>query len=202
MTPPGWYPDPSGSGGQRYWDGARWTEQTAAGPPPGYGQQQAYGGVQVGYPQGTFDHAPGLAPAPVEVKPAPAVWWLVPIGYLLLLIGSIGPWIDVNLDVSGKGGLDHDGPALLGFDAVALVLLIIWRFTGHRWLAIVSVPFALFIAVAAIIDLSDVNDLQAGLFDAKPAWGLYVAVAGALIFAIAGVVLAFWPSRRQRAVTY
>jgi uncharacterized protein len=31
---PGWYPDPSG-GGERWWDGGRWTEHTrVAGPPP------------------------------------------------------------------------------------------------------------------------------------------------------------------------
>jgi Domain of unknown function (DUF4352)/Protein of unknown function (DUF2510) len=34
-TPAGWYPDPDGSGGQRYWDGSRWTEhQSPATPEP------------------------------------------------------------------------------------------------------------------------------------------------------------------------
>lgn len=32
-TPPGWYPDPSGAPGQRYWDGLQWTDHAA--PPPG-----------------------------------------------------------------------------------------------------------------------------------------------------------------------
>jgi hypothetical protein len=28
-APAGWYPQPDGSGGQRWWDGARWTEHTS-----------------------------------------------------------------------------------------------------------------------------------------------------------------------------
>ncbi|HZE37513.1 MAG TPA: phospholipid scramblase-related protein [Stackebrandtia sp.] len=31
QTPPGWYNDPSGNGGQRYWDGNQWTQHTHAG---------------------------------------------------------------------------------------------------------------------------------------------------------------------------
>lgn len=29
MTPAGWYPDPTGAGGQRYWDGNQWTGHAA-----------------------------------------------------------------------------------------------------------------------------------------------------------------------------
>jgi hypothetical protein len=28
-APPGWYPDPAGNGGQRYWNGSAWSD-----PPP------------------------------------------------------------------------------------------------------------------------------------------------------------------------
>jgi uncharacterized protein DUF2510 len=29
VAPAGWFPDPSGTGTQRYWDGRQWTEHTA-----------------------------------------------------------------------------------------------------------------------------------------------------------------------------
>lgn len=31
---PGWYPDPSGSGSHRYWDGTRWTDAVSSAIPP------------------------------------------------------------------------------------------------------------------------------------------------------------------------
>jgi hypothetical protein len=33
-TPAGWYPDPDGAGGQRYWDGYAWTEHRSPATPP------------------------------------------------------------------------------------------------------------------------------------------------------------------------
>jgi hypothetical protein len=33
-TPPGWYPDPGGSGQQRYWDGSAWTANVTGGDTP------------------------------------------------------------------------------------------------------------------------------------------------------------------------
>ena len=42
-APPGWYPDPSGAAGQRYWDGQLWTEHLA-GPPAAAAPVMTYAG--------------------------------------------------------------------------------------------------------------------------------------------------------------
>jgi uncharacterized RDD family membrane protein YckC len=54
-SPPNWYPDPSGGGGQRYWDGARWTEHYVPPAPPPFAPYVNWGpppwkGAQIGRP--------------------------------------------------------------------------------------------------------------------------------------------------------
>ena len=56
-TPAGWYPDPGGSGGVRWWDGAAWGEQLQAAPQP------------VAQPWGATDQHGGGAAGPQQWGP-------------------------------------------------------------------------------------------------------------------------------------
>ena len=53
MAEPGWYEDPAGGGGQRWWDGVRWSEHTIP-PPP----------AAVAVPSGPVVPPPGAVPPP------------------------------------------------------------------------------------------------------------------------------------------
>lgn len=71
-APPDWYPDPSGSGGLRYWDGQQWTSHLAPGPSP-----TPYGAVPGQAAQGHLA-APAFASARVATTPDGqrlAGWW-------------------------------------------------------------------------------------------------------------------------------
>jgi hypothetical protein len=78
-TPAGWYPDPDGSGGQRYWDGSAWTEHRAPAAPPLSEQPTSV----VSIPPASTGHVgshrraepgdePEPTPPPAEPTPPPA----------------------------------------------------------------------------------------------------------------------------------
>src|SRR4029450_7136718 len=62
---PGWYPDPSGAPGQRFFDGFAWTEQ--------------HGPLPVQQPGGAVDGLP-LAPPADRVHSAAGVAWATALG--------------------------------------------------------------------------------------------------------------------------
>lgn len=95
MSAPGWYPDPRGGGGRRYWDGVRWSDHVQA--PGQYPQNQSpspqqypqqpnqYGQQQPGQvPFGAGDNAP-------RGGSALALWLTLAVS-LALIIG-LGSWL-------------------------------------------------------------------------------------------------------------
>lgn len=88
--PAGWYPDPAGSGGERYWDGGTWSQVTrpAGGMSGGYAPQQGQAAAASPYAQG------GYGPATTTRQPALAgFWWRV----LASVLDSFILWIPLSI---------------------------------------------------------------------------------------------------------
>src|SRR5688572_23208822 len=73
--PPGWYPDPSGAPGQRWWDGTQWGGPFGQSPPP------------VGPSPGSPNPWQRFRALP---KAAQVVSWVVVVFVAMGIIGSIG----------------------------------------------------------------------------------------------------------------
>jgi hypothetical protein len=84
MSAPGWYPDPNGQPYQRWWDGTRWTDQTAA-------QQQQQQPYQTGYAQQPPAYPVQYAQA-TPMRPDQARQWAM-FAHLSGLLGILGPLI-------------------------------------------------------------------------------------------------------------
>lgn len=80
----GWYPDPAGSGGQRWWDGAGWTQHVTPPPAPAAVQPLAQYAAQA---PAYRAEALGADPQVPESTPTATVWvWLLVFVPLVSLV--------------------------------------------------------------------------------------------------------------------
>ncbi len=92
--PAGWYPDPAGSGGERYWDGGNWSQVTrpAGGMSGSYSTQQGQAAPQSAYGQSGYGPA-GYAAAATRPPGLAGFWWRV----LASILDSLILWIPLSI---------------------------------------------------------------------------------------------------------
>jgi hypothetical protein len=214
-TKPGWYPDPSDRGvqrfwsgtdwvGQRVWDGAKWVDhsdpETSPGPAP--------------FTPDAATVAPtGLAaPGPQTPRRAPqgdlrsrlsTTGWILCGGAAAVVIGSLLPWAQasdafgITVSASPRGG----GPVLL----LVLAALGLWAgwpalqggLSKRRLLGLAVITGIL--TIFAITNWSDLGSLQSNNHDIEvnAGSGLYLYTAG--VVALWACVVRTWRSRRPTA---
>lgn len=156
-APAGWYP--VDGGGQRYWDGATWTEHVAPAPgavPPGPSSVPS-GPSSVGPDSAPFP-APvdGLPGAPGVVTPDDRTMALL-IHLLALVSGFLGPliiWLvkrdqSAFVDHHGKEGLNFQLTLLLAWFVAMLAALILIGLLLIPVLLVLQILFPILAAVAA-----------------------------------------------------
>lgn len=107
LPPAGWYPDPQNSSAQRYWDGARWTEQvTAASGSPA--PTAPHGSARPSQRTSTTMMPTGAVLATAKPGLRALRWWqwaLIALG-ALLLVAAIGGAISGGSDADDLAGAD------------------------------------------------------------------------------------------------
>jgi|GraSoiStandDraft_4_1057263.scaffolds.fasta_scaffold07660_5 Protein of unknown function (DUF2510) len=190
MAAPGWYDDPNAAGAQRWWDGNQWTEHV---------QQQA-AALQAQAPAAT-PFAPAVA-RPAEPRgPYPpariALAGIAGFAILLLIVGSIGTWVDASSTGSfgfsaTRGGLDRDGAITLTLAILSLILVGVWAARigpagGRIALAAVAAFFGLIAVLISIADVIDVETSGNSIIETSAGWGLWLCLLASL--ALLGTML-------------
>jgi hypothetical protein len=174
---PGWFPDPSGTGQLRWWDGYQWTDTTQ--------------------PATTVEPSPpasatGATRSNVVVG---AGWALIAAG-AAVVVGSFLPWVVVRAPFVGqltKSGMEgSDGPifCVLGAAAAALGIMTLTR-PLRRWPGVVAVLLALAVGGFAIGEIADVQNrissVDGTAVDANVGSGLGVIFGAAVVMLVAAV---------------
>ncbi len=183
---PGWYPDPWGQAGQRWWDGQQWSSNVSGPPAAGAGTSSGVaapgapapgGGVQTtpappgpwasgsGGPWPGATGPAGFAPPGAAAKPGPpanpVVKAIAPIGAVLTAIGSVLEWASVDTGFGTtitKSGLDADGVLTLpaGLLFGGLALSALLKVWSMGRM-IGALVVAALVALIAVVDIADVS---------------------------------------------
>lgn len=125
---------------------------------------------------------------------------LASVGGLLVLFGSLGPWLTVSSGLSSAarpGIAQFEGQAILALSVVAL-LLIARSAAGHPKTAILATAAFVFAGIIASFDLN--QSLQRVADQASEdnsvvfvGWGIYAILAGSVL----GFFGSLWQSRQE-----
>lgn len=131
VAPAGWYPDPSGADGRRWWDGGRWTEHVAPAAPVAPVQQAAPVGYVAPVEPVTPPVAPVAATAPAAAAPAyaSAPAYVAAPAYA----GSVAPY-GVQEAKKVPAGTPVDTVwiwLLVALPVLAIIPLFLWDFEGY-----------------------------------------------------------------------
>lgn len=140
--PPGWYPDTTAPGTERYWDGTAWTEHrrpvTAAPPPPPAPPPPAPPTPYGTPPKGSASYPAAGYPAtgyPAGTKPDNYLVWTILSTILCCLpIGAVGIYFSTQVDklwaqgdLAGAEDKARSARNLAIIAAVvSIVLLVVW----------------------------------------------------------------------------
>jgi hypothetical protein len=139
-TPAGWYPDPSGQPGQRYFDGQRWTKHFTPTPPPIVQAPAPAPSVAVAVSTGGgTSHALHAVLTLLTCGLWLPIWILVAIfdsgrGGSAVAIGGVGGGAGGGVSVGGASRSRTSLPVAIGGVFVGLVVLGVA--VDHPWLFI------------------------------------------------------------------
>ena len=199
-TPPGWYPDPLGGSGSRYWDGETWgsvvdTETVDT-------ETSGHATGLSGNPRTALPTDPLLNPDQVKASP-----FYLPnliaalIASICVVAGSVGPWIAFMGMTRNAIGMGRDGTITLILGIIATLALFALLNFGRAevrskhmvvlgTIAGIAGATAFVIALFSALEVSSrEKEIMGRSLGPEIGWGLWMILIGAPVLAVTSLIV-------------